>query len=184
MEETGVSSSDMLTIGDLMDLGVRPHEAQGDHHQWGGLYFRARAGQATPGTAEKERCSGPNRGRGRRGEGQKRHSRGTNPPLLVIRDRGNGYVLRRKIHGIHWEEAVEQLQTLPSLKALNASVKVDRIIKATVKKLQNKLQSEANVEEELESASLAYYVSWDLEGNRPRVVVDMSGTFLESVWVA
>ncbi len=52
----------------------------------------------------------------------------TNPPLLVIRDRGNGYVLRKKVEGIHWEEAVEQLQTLPELKELNREMRIDKKI--------------------------------------------------------
>jgi hypothetical protein len=183
MEETGVSSSDMLTIGDLMDLGFDPTRLKEITINGEDFIFERVQARQLP---ELQRKKGVlDRISAEIGGARVKHAAlKTNPPLLVIRDRGNGYVLRRKIHGIHWEEAVEQLQTLPSLKALNASVKVDRIIKATVKKLQNKLQADVNLGEDLETASLAYYVSWDLDGNRPRVTVDMSGTFLESVWVA
>ncbi len=38
----------------------------------------------------------------------------------------NGYVLRKKVEGIHWEEAVEQLQTLPELKELNRGMRIDK----------------------------------------------------------
>jgi hypothetical protein len=183
MEETGVSSSDMLTIGDLMDLGFDPTRLKEITINGEDFIFERVQARQLP---ELQRKKGVlDRISAEIGGARVKHAAlKTNPPLLVIRDRGNGYVLRRKIHGIHWEEAVEQLQTLPSLKALNASVKVDRISKATVKKLQNKLQADVNLGEDLETASLAYYVSWDLDGNRPRVTVDMSGTFLESVWVA
>ena len=51
-----------------------------------------------------------------------------NPPVLIIRDSGNAYVLRRKLQGIHWEEAIEQLQGAPRLQALNRSMSLDRIV--------------------------------------------------------
>ena len=57
-----------------------------------------------------------------------------NPPLLVIRDRGNAYVLRKKIEGIHWDEAVEQLQSNAALKGLNREMKLDRLVLATARK--------------------------------------------------
>jgi hypothetical protein len=31
---------------------------------------------------------------------------------------------------------------------------------------------------------LAIFVSWDLKKNQPKLMVDFSGTFLESVWMA
>ncbi len=55
-----------------------------------------------------------------------------NPILLIIGDRGNGYVLRRKIDAIHWEEAIEQLQSNRNLKTLNQTARLDRIILSTV----------------------------------------------------
>ncbi len=37
-------------------------------------------------------------------------------------------MLRRKISAIHWEEAVDQLQTHPRLKALNATLRADELL--------------------------------------------------------
>ncbi len=108
---------------------------------------------------------------------------GVNPPLLVIRDRGNGYVLRRKVEGIHWEEAVEQLQTCAALKSLNASTKLDRLVLATVRKAQDWLKARTSKEEDLLD-DFTYFVSWDIDSNQPKLVVDYSGTFLDSIWIA
>ena len=45
----------------------------------------------------------------------------------MVRDRGNAYVLRRKIEGIHWDEAMEQLQGNPDLKGMSKEMKVDKL---------------------------------------------------------
>ena len=45
-----------------------------------------------------------------------------NPPVMVIRTITSAYVLRRKVPGIHWEEAVAQLQGNPDLKPLNTAM--------------------------------------------------------------
>ena len=107
-----------------------------------------------------------------------------NLPLLVIRDRGNGYVLRRKVAGIHWEEAVEQLQTAPELKSLNESMAIDVMTRSTVRQTQDWLKSRLNQEDEFLLDQFTYFVSWDLEANQPKLVVDFSGSYLESIWVA
>ncbi len=107
-----------------------------------------------------------------------------NPPLLAIKDRGNAYVLRRKVAGIHWEEAAEQLQGSPHLKNLNASMKIDRLVIATVRETNEKIAEHLGVEKETLTNLLAIFVSWDLKKNQPKLMVDFSGTFLESVWVA
>ena len=107
-----------------------------------------------------------------------------NLPLLVIRDRGNGYVLRRKIAGIHWEEAVEQLQTAPALKGLNQSMAIDGMTRSTVRRAQDWLKSRLNKDDELLLDQFTYFVSWDLEANQPKLVVDFAGSYLESIWVS
>jgi hypothetical protein len=106
-----------------------------------------------------------------------------NPPLLVIRDRGNAYVLRRKVDGVHWEEAVEQLQSAPHLKGMNNAMKVDRLIFSTVRKANETLAKNIGPDEPRPD-SMTCFVRWDLRLNQPRVVVDFSTTFLESVWLA
>lgn len=107
-----------------------------------------------------------------------------NPPLLTIRDRGNAYVLRRKVDGIHWEEAVEQLQTSSHLKRLNASVKLDRVIISTVQRALDIVHEELLDAEKSLLHQLTCFVSWNLRLNRPKLIVDFSGTFVESIWIA
>ena len=107
----------------------------------------------------------------------------TNPILLIIRDRGNGYVLRRKIDAIHWEEAIEQLQSNPSLKSINEAVKLDRIILETVKTSATTISNALNVERETVIDQLTPFVSWDLENNRPKMVIDFAFSYLETLWI-
>jgi hypothetical protein len=108
----------------------------------------------------------------------------SNPPVLVLRDRGNIYVLRRKIHGIHWEEAMEQLQTDSALRSLNTATRLDRVIRDTVRSSLELITTKMQVGEPLPSDFLTCFVSWDLKRNRPRMMIDPSGSYLDSVWVA
>ena len=55
-----------------------------------------------------------------------------NLPLAIFRDRGNAYILRQKVGGVHIEEALEQLRTSPPLKEMNQTIGVDRVLIATV----------------------------------------------------
>jgi hypothetical protein len=107
-----------------------------------------------------------------------------NPPLLTIRDRGNAYVLRRKIDGIHWEEAVEQLQTSPQLKPMNEHLKLDRLIRATVREAREMISSHEGKQGEELGDLLTFFVSWDLSNNRPGLMIDFASTSFESVWAA
>ncbi len=107
-----------------------------------------------------------------------------NPPLLIIGDRGNAYVLRQKVAGIHWEEALEQLQTVPQLKDLNAQLAVDRLIAATVSEAARLIAGRLASTAETVQDQLAFFVSWDLASNRPRLYIDFASHSLESVWVA
>ena len=93
-------------------------------------------------------------------------------------------MLRRKVAGIHWEEAIEQLQTAPELKSLNESMAIDAMTRSTVRKTQDWLKSQLNQEDEFLLDQFTYFVSWDLEANQPKVVVDFAGSYLESIWVA
>jgi len=108
----------------------------------------------------------------------------TNPALLVIRDRGNAYVLRSKVAGIHWEEAVDQLQSSQSLQALNNSMRLDKLVMATVRKGAEWLRSAVADDGQALVESFTHFVSWNLDTNQPRVVVDFSGTYVETIWIA
>ncbi|MDQ1284717.1 MAG: hypothetical protein QG663_120 [Thermodesulfobacteriota bacterium] len=107
-----------------------------------------------------------------------------NPPLLIIRDRGNGYVLRKKVAGIHWEEAIEQMQTSPSLKQLNNELGIERIITRTVKRALEKMKEAVRMESQNFSDPSSVFVSWDISSNQPKLIVDMASCHIETVWVS
>ena len=107
-----------------------------------------------------------------------------NPPLLLIRDRGNGYILRRKMPGIHWEEAVEQLNTSPNLEELDGHLGLERIVTRTVSKVNEKIKWYIEGKDLHLTDPSGIFVSWDLEANQPRMVVDMTASYLETVWIS
>ena len=182
MKERGITASDRLTLGDLMDLGFDPtrlKELSIDGEDY--IFERIQARQLPELEKKKEvleHLASKIAGTRARNAQIK-----VNPPLLAIRDRGNAYVLRHKVDGIHWEEAVEQLEALPRLKSLKASVKMDRLVFATVREA-NEIATHLGAGEETQGDLLTYFVSWDLKNNQPKLVVDFSGTYLESIWMA
>jgi GNAT superfamily N-acetyltransferase len=107
-----------------------------------------------------------------------------NPPLVFLRDRGNVYILRRRVEGIHYQEALDQLRSEPALREWNRSVGIDRILQQTIGEVRGWIR------EDPEGASLdlqgeiTYFVPWDLESNRPRLHVDPSGAYFDRIWVA
>ncbi len=183
MKERGVDPSDTLTLGDLMDLGFDPTRLK-EITMEGEAYIIERMQSRQSHEIKRKqnllvkftprvtgmKCTGA--------------SLKTNPPLTVIRDRGNAYVLRRKIPGIHWEEALEQLQVNPLLKGLNRTLRLDRLVRQTVGRAREQISQMAESEGQVESGLFAWFVSWDLENNRPRVFIDGSGAFFESIWIA
>jgi hypothetical protein len=183
MECGGISSADNLTIGDLMDLGFDPTRLKeidigGEEFIFERIQPRLLAHVRSINNLFERRSSEIS------GATVRNARLKCNPALLVIRDSGNAYVLRRKLQGIHWEEAVEQLQGAPRLQGLNKSMFVDRIVVATVRETARWLSSRIEPEDEPIMDHLAYFISWDLEGNQPKIVVDGSGSFVETIWLA
>jgi hypothetical protein len=183
LESRGLWSSDILTVGDLMDLGFDPSRLK--ELQLGGEDYIIERLQPRR-LPEVERKKELLEAIAAKLAGRRANNAliATNPPLLIIRDRGNCYVLRRKVQGIHWEEAVEQLQTQPQLKDLNAAARVDRIVLRTARKAAEVIRSALRAREQLLAEQFAFFVSWDLVANQPRMTVDCAGSFLESVWIA
>ena len=107
-----------------------------------------------------------------------------NPILLVLGDRGNVYTLRRKVDGIHFEEALDQLKTYSSLKDMNRSLEIDRMVLRTLKKTREWLRKAFDGRKHPELEDLAYFVSWDIPKNIPRVQVDGSSISLVNLWIA
>jgi GNAT superfamily N-acetyltransferase len=183
MEANGVASSDSLTIGDLMEIGFDPtrlKELELDDTE----YIFERVQPRLLPEVEKEKDVLERLATDLRGVRAKHTLLQTNAPLLVIRDRGNCYVLRRKVPGIHWEEAVEQLQTQPGLKELNGSLGIEKMILSTVKRTTDILKSRLPEEHAPLADQLSYFVSWNLDTNQPRISIDFSSSFLECIWIA
>jgi hypothetical protein len=183
LKERGMSSTERLTIGDLMNLGFDPtrlKEIVIDHEKF--IFERTQARQLGELMKREDLL--------RRIRLKMPHARASNaqlrvnPPLLTIQDRGNAYVLRRKVDGIHWEEAIEQIQTVPHLKSMNGSINMDRVILGTVRMAHKMISENLGLREEMVADSLACFVSWDLEGNHPRLMIDFTSAYLESVWIA
>ena len=108
-----------------------------------------------------------------------------NPPLLWIHDRGNGYILRKKIEGIHWEEAVYQLKQNPELRFLNEHLFLDQKLAKVIRETMNWIKAHIRVPDPSYFQDLAYFVPWNLEKNRPLFSIDNANApYLEKIWVA
>ena len=183
LKEHGKTYEDTLTLGDLMDLGFDPtrlKEIEIDDQTY--IFQRVQARQIS---ALQERGELLARISAEMPNAKiKSANLKTNPILLIIRDRGNGYVLRRKIDAIHWEEAIEQLQSNRNLKMVNEAAKLDRIILNTVKSAATTISNQLGVERETIIDQLTPFVSWDLENNRPKMVIDFAFSYVDSLWIA
>jgi len=108
-----------------------------------------------------------------------------NPPLLWIQERGNAYILRKKIQAIHGEEALSQLRSQEALKDLNRQLRVDKTIERTIGAVLSFLKSHLRMPAPLAPADLALFVPWDLQSNRPLAAIDdRLQPYLEQVWLA
>lgn len=107
-----------------------------------------------------------------------------NPPLLILQDRGNVYILRRKVDGIHSEEALDQLRTSLHLQEMNRAVGIDRVLIMTINEIREWLMKgfDSNLRDEIED--LTFFTPWDFERNIPRIHVDISGVSLDTLWIA
>jgi hypothetical protein len=107
-----------------------------------------------------------------------------NPILLTFRDRGNIYILRKRVDGIHWQEALDQLRTVPYLKELNRAIGVDHVMTGAMSNIREWMRKKFHSGYRQEIDDLAYFFPWDLENNLPRVNVDIAGVSLDTLWIA
>jgi hypothetical protein len=179
----GLTEDHTLTIGDLLELGFDPTRLKEISLGGKAFIFERIQTKQLPDLKQKEALL-KHVGVTLPGTRVKNALMKTNPPLLVIRDRGNAYVLRGKVSGIHWEEALEQIYRESQLKVLDDSLSLRRLIRTTVgramERVSESLESEAGNPNDL----LACFVSWNLETNRPLVQIDPAGTFLNTIWLA
>ena len=183
LDERGKSHNDPLTLGDLLDLGFDPTRLKEITLDGQEFIFERMQERQLPDLKKKSKlleriASEPSLAKV--GSALLK----TNPVLLVIRDRGNAYVLRRKISAIHWEEAVEQLQTDPRLRSLHAEMQTDQLLLATVRMAGEVIEDRLGLEKGTIQDRLTPFVPWDLENNHPKMVIDFEGSYLESLWIA
>ena len=183
LKSRGLKPNHALKIGDLMDLGFDPTRLK-EIEIGGEPYIFERIQVRLMPALEKKKTLLERAMMELAGFKVRNARFHANPPLLTIRDRGNAYVLRRKVEGIHWEEAIEQLQTSPNLKALNETMNVDRLIMATVAEANALLTQKLKAEEGALIEQVACFVSWNLEMNQPRLMIEFAGSSLEAVWMA
>lgn len=107
-----------------------------------------------------------------------------NPILLIFRDSGNIYVLRKKVEGVHSQEALDQIKTVPYLREINRGIGVDRVIKNTIKDTRDWLKKKFHSGFKQEIEDLTYFVPWDIKNNLSRVNVHVSGISLDTLWIA
>ena len=183
LDERDRSYEDVLTIGDIMDLGFDPtrlKEMVLDGEDY--IFERIQARQVPEIMKKNELLERIAVEMAHEKIGHTR--RETNPALLILQDRGNAYVLRRKIEAIHWEEALEQLQSHPCLEGLNRTLKMDGMILHTVRKAAETITDKLGLEKGMILDTLSPFVSWDLKNNQPRMMVDFTRSYLESAWMA
>jgi hypothetical protein len=183
IEDKGVDRSLRLKISDLIELGFDPTRLREFRHQERDYIFERVSPNLLP-SMERRRSllkmvSEPISGI--------RFSHATvlvNPPLAVFLDRGNGYVLRKKVGGIHSEEALDQLRGSPHLKEMNRAASIDRTVVATINEVDAWLRNAFGPGAGREIEDLTFFVPWDFEMNMPKVTVDVAGVFLDTLWVA
>ncbi len=183
LEETGKPISDPFTIGDLLDLGFDPTRLK-EFTINNEPYIVERMQSRLLPEVERKKVFLNEFADVVIGKKVKSAQLLINPPLLIIGDRGNAYIIRKKVVGIHWEEAIQQLQSAEHLKALNRTLGLDKLVKSTIARSRQWVKARVceDLHEILEQFS--FFVSWDLESNQPKVVVDPSGTYIQSVWIA
>lgn len=183
IEEKGVDRSLRLKISDLVELGFDPTRLRAFRHQEKDYIFERISPSLLP-SIEKLR-SLLKKISGRISEIRFYHAAILiNPPLAVFLDRGNGYILREKVGGIHSEEALDQLRSSPHLKEMNRAAGIDRVLISTINEVNTWLRKSLGPGASREVEDLTFFVPWDFEMNMPKVTVDVSGVFLDTLWVA
>ncbi len=183
LEEKGKPYDEPLTIGDILDIGFDPTRLkeitiEGKDH----IFERMQARQLTELLLKKELLERLNKVL----PGMKvmnAHLK-VNLPLLILKDRGSIYVFREKIKAIHWEEAMEQLQTNDFLKQMNSAMNIGGLILKTIRETSNILETLLRDDEMALLNGMTYFVSWNILSKRPELVVDFTSVYLDAVWLA
>ena len=183
MGKKGFEQSDGLEISDLLELGFDPTKLREFRHEEGDYIFERTSPLFLPALEKKakwlKRMAEPlSRIRFRNAAVQ------TNPPLAILQEKGNVYILREKVKGIHLEEALDQLRTSPHLKGMNRAVGIDHVLVSTVNEIKGWAKKAFHPSPREEIEDLTFFVPWELETNMPGIQVDISGVSLDRLWIA
>jgi GNAT superfamily N-acetyltransferase len=183
MERKGDGRSLDLRISDLLELGFDPTRLREFHHKGAEYIFERISPRFLP-LIEKQRRFLSKVAESISGARFRNATIQVNPPIAILHDRGNVYILRRKVAGIHSEEALAQLRTSPYLKDMNRAAEIDRTVIMTIDEIRGWLMKkfDSHLREEIEE--LAFFVPWDLERNIPKVTADITGVSLDTMWIA
>jgi GNAT superfamily N-acetyltransferase len=182
MERKGGRRSLDLRISDLLELGFDPTKLRELRHEGVDYIFERISPPFLP-SIEKKRRFLSKIAEYASGMRFRDATIRINPPLAMLRDRGNVYILRRKVRGIHSEEALDQMRTSAYLRDMNRAVGIDQAVILTINEIREWLLKvfDYRVREEIED--LTFFVPWDLERNIPRVTVHILGVSLDTMWI-
>jgi GNAT superfamily N-acetyltransferase len=183
MEGKGCDGSLEMKISDLLELGFDPTKLRELRHE-GLQYIFERISPLFLSSIEKKRGFLRKISQYASGMRFRNTTIRINPPLAILRDRGNVYILRRKVMGIHSKEALDQLKTSSYLKDMNRAVGIDRAVVMTINEIREWLMEVFGLSLREEIEDLTFFVPWDLEKNIPRVTVHTVGVSLDTMWVA
>jgi GNAT superfamily N-acetyltransferase len=183
MERKGDGRSPNTKISDLLELGFDPTKLREFCHEGMECIFE-RTSSRFLSSIEKKRRYLPKIAKHTSGIRFRHATVQINPPLVILQDRGNVYILRRKVEGIHLEEGLDQLRTSPYLKDINRSMGIDRMVVMIINEIKEWLWKvfDSSFREEIED--LTFFVPWDLQKDIPKLMVDVTGISLDTIWVA
>ncbi len=179
----GTDTNGALFIGDLIDLGFDPTRLREFRHEGDRYVFERIDPHFFPSLIRKraflkklERSLSGLRFRGTAVR--------INQLLLIFRDRGNIYALRKKVDGIHSQEALDQLRTMPQLTEMNRSTRIDSTMIHVMSDIKDWLRKKHHSGHKQEIEDLTYFFPWDIEANYPKVDVDIYSVSFNSLWIA
>ena len=182
MKKNRTSQTQDLRIADLLELGFDPTKLKEIHYE-NKEYMIERVSGSFVSVIERKKEFLPEIERHLSGMRFRNSSVEINPPCAIIRNRGNAYILYRKIKGIHLEEALNQLRTSPHIKDMNRAAGIDRAMISTVNSINESLFKIFGSKAREEIEDIVFFVPWDLERNSPDVIVDITGIFLNTIWI-
>jgi GNAT superfamily N-acetyltransferase len=183
IERKGDGRSPRIKISDLLELGFDPTKLKAFRHD-GVEYIFERTSPRFLSSIEKKKRFLPKIVETISGVQFHHASVQINPPLVILQDRGNVYILRRKVEGIHLEEGLDQLRTSPYLKEMNRTVGIDRMVVTMINEIKEWLRKafDPSLHEEIDD--LTFFVAWDLQKDIPKLMVDDMGMSLQTLWIA